>query len=73
LFEEDLRIRRKNRGEEHIQAATNLNNLVSDERELRNYQKAKEVAEEALRITRKNLGEDHIQVATSLNNLAFFE
>jgi len=47
-----------------------LNNLASVERDLGNYQQAKELHEEALCIKRKNLGEEHIQVATSLHNLA---
>ena len=59
----------KHYGQEHLEVATTLTNLGNTYRELKDYEKAKELFERALKTLERHYGQDHFGVAITLTNL----
>ena len=69
-FEYSLTFRLQELGPEHVDVATNYNNLASIYNKLGAFEQAKDYQERALDIELDKLGPEHVDVATSYHNLA---
>ncbi len=70
LYRDSQEIYKKLTEEEHLGAATSLNNLAFLYEEKGDYQKAEPLFKSALEIRENALAPEHLDIATSLNNLA---
>ena len=70
LYQQNLKMRRKLLGDDHLDVVTSLNNLAKLYNSQGRYDEAEHLYQQALETRRKLLGDDHPDVATSLNNLA---
>ncbi len=70
LYQQALKIRQRQLGDDHPDVAGSLNNLANLYHAEGRYSKAKPLLQQALEIRQRQLGDDHPDVATSLHNLA---
>lgn len=72
LLEGALETRRQVLGDDHLDVARTMTNLVQLLGKIGDFERAESLTREALAIRRKHHGAEHAEIAESLNDLAFF-